>query len=216
MEFQEHKHDLATRSVVQEFAVVSPGTVTNSLYSTAELTLIRRLRFLLRDNNPDRNYHFVPPADETVIQNYTETFGFIWVDEELFEYLIMAVDALNMYPPIEAYTLNSLPEFLKTIVVVKAAVFALVAYSINWMHDEFDYSIGGVSLNIDKSSKYQGMSENLETQYQTALERYKDFGVKYVMGIQQPKYGIGISAALGPFSSQGVQNRRNFISTNRV
>lgn len=214
--FKEHLTDVSTRSVVQEFAVVGAGTDVNSIYSSTERTLIRRLRFLLRDNNPDRNYHFVPPDSEKVIQNFTETFGFIWTDEELFEYLTLAVDAVNMYPPIEQYTLMSLPNFLQTIVTVKAAVFALFALSINWAHDEFDYSIGGVSLNIDKSSKYQGMGESLEQQYQTSLERYKDFGVKYVLGIQQPRYGIGVSAALGPFSSQGVQNRRNFISSNRV
>jgi hypothetical protein len=204
------------RNVVQEFAVVNPSTIVNSIYNENERTMVRRLRFLLRDNNPDRNYRFVPPEHEKVIQNYTETFGFIWTDEELYEYLLMAVDAVNMAPPIEQHTLTSLPNFLQTIVTVKAASLALSALSINWIHDEFDYSIGGVSLQIDKSSKYQGMSDKFEQEYQTSVERYKDFGVKIVKGIQQPKYGIGVSAALGPFSSQGVQNRRNFISSNRV
>lgn len=206
----------AARSVAQEFAVIGHGTETNSIYAEPERNLIRRLRFLLRDNNPDRNYRFVPPDHQRVIQNFTETFGFMWTDEELYEYLILAVDALNMYPPIESYTLMNLPNYLQTIVVVKAGAFALDALAINWMHDEFDYSIAGVSLQIEKSSKYQGMSEKLSQEYQTALDRYKDFGVKYVKGIQQPKFGIGVSAALGPYSGQGVQARRNFVGSYRV
>ena len=208
--------DAAERFVVQEFAVVNPTTTVNSLYNEQEREMIRRLRFLLRDNNPDRNYRFVPPDNERVIQNFTETFGFIWTDEELYEYLILAVDAVNNYPPIESWSLTTLASNLRTLVTVKAASMALSALAINWIHDEFDYSIGGVSLNIDKASKYQGMSEKFEQEYQTALERYKDFGIKIVLGIQQPKFGIGIASALGPFSSVGVQNRRNFIAGFRV
>lgn len=204
------------RNVVQEFAVVHPSTIVSSPYKERERDLLRRLRFLLRDNNPDRNYKFSPPESERVIQNFTETFGFIWTDEELYEYLLLAVDAVNNYPPIEEYSLPSAPSHLSSLIVLKAASFALAALSINWIHDEFDYSIGGVSLNIDKSSKYQGVSEQFEQSYQTQLERYKEFGVKFVMGIQQPRYGIGIASALGPYSGRGVQNRRNFIGSHRV
>ena len=208
--------DSSVRNVVQEFAVVAPGTSINSLYTDQERGLIRQLRFLLRDNNPDRNYRFVPPEHQKVIQNYTETFGFIWTDEELFEYLVMAIDAVNNYPPLENYNTTNLPNHLRTLVILKAGSLALAALAVNWIHDEFDYSIGGVSLQIEKSQKYQGMGEQFENQYQTALDRYKDFGIKITRGVQQPKYGIGISAALGPFSGFGVQNRRNFISSNRV
>lgn len=204
------------RNVVQEFAVVHPSTQVSSPYKERERDLLRRLRFLLRDNNPDRNYRFVPPDSERVIQNFTETFGFIWTDEELYEYLLLSMDSVNNYPPIEDHSLPSAPSHLSALVVLKAAAFALSALSINWIHDEFDYSIGGVSLNIDKSSKYQGMAEKFESEFQTQLERYKDFGVKIIMGIQQPRYGIGIASALGPYSGRGVQNRRNFIGSYRM
>ena len=204
------------RNVIQEFAVVHPSTVVSSPYKERERDLLRRLRFLLRDNNPDRNYKFVPPESERVIQNFTETFGFVWTDEELYEYLLLAVDAVNNYPPIEEHSLVSAPSHLSALVVLKAASYALSALAINWVHDEFDYSIGGVSLNIDKSSKYQGMSEKFDQEYQTQLERYKDFGVKVILGIQQPRYGIGIASALGPYSGRGVQNRRNFIGSYRL
>jgi len=208
--------DSPERSVTQEFAVVNSSTLVSSVYGEQEKNLIRRVRFLLRDNNPDRNYRFSPPDSERVIQNFTETFGFVWTDEELYEYLIMAMDAINNYPPIEAWSLSSVPEMLHTLVTIKAASFALTALSINWIHDEFDYSIAGVSLQIEKSEKYKGMSDKLEEQYDKALERYKDFGIKIVKGIQQPKYGVGVSSALGPYSGRGVQNRPNFVAGFRV
>jgi hypothetical protein len=42
--------------VCQEFGIVSAATVTCTTDSTTGDLLIRRLRTLLRDNNPDRNY----------------------------------------------------------------------------------------------------------------------------------------------------------------
>ena len=213
--FSLNQGDVA-RSVCQEFAVVQTDTIVSSAFHEDERTLIRSVRFLLRDNNPDRNYRFVPPDSEKVIQHFTETFGFMWTDEEIYEYLILAIDAINNYPPLEDHSFGTLPQMLRSLVTIKAASYALTAISINWIHDEFDYNIGGVSLQIEKSAKFQGMSEKLEQEFATAIERYKDYGVKYVRGIVQPKYGIGVSSALGPFSGRGVQARRNFIGSTRM
>ena len=73
------------------------------------------------------------------------------------------------------------------------------------------YSISGVSLDIDKSSKYQAMKENFESEHEKMLDQAKT-SIKIVKGLQQPRYGIGISSALGPFSRVGVQSRRNYVS----
>jgi hypothetical protein len=43
--------------------------------------LIYRLRILLRDNNPDRNYRFRPPSSSKFIQGQTQVFGFVWEDD---------------------------------------------------------------------------------------------------------------------------------------
>jgi hypothetical protein len=51
------------QQVVQEFEVVdkvSPGQYV-AAYTSSETDLIRRMRILLRDQNPARNYHFRPP-----------------------------------------------------------------------------------------------------------------------------------------------------------
>ena len=73
------------------------------------------------------------------------------------------------------------------------------------------YNISGVSLDIEKSSKYQAMMESFETQYDKILELAKR-SIKIAVGLRQPRYGIGISSALGPYSRPGVQSRRNYVS----
>ena len=74
----------------------------------------------------------------------------------------------------------------------------------NGMLAHNSYSISGVSLDIDKSSKYLSLKEKMLDQAKSSI--------KIVKGLQQPRYGIGISSALGPYSRVGVQSRRNYIS----
>lgn len=73
------------------------------------------------------------------------------------------------------------------------------------------YSISGVSLDVDKSAKYEGMKNNFIQEYDKLKEQAKR-SIKIIRGLRQPRYGVGISSALGPYSSPGVQARRNFIS----
>jgi hypothetical protein len=55
------------------------------------------------------------------------------------------------------------------------------------------------------------MKENLEQEFDKLKDLAKQ-SIKIVKGLKQPRYGIGISAALGPFSRVGVQSRRNYVS----
>lgn len=73
------------------------------------------------------------------------------------------------------------------------------------------YSISGVSLDLDKSSKYQSMKDSFESEYDKILELAKR-SIKIAVGLRMPRYGIGISSALGPYSRPGVQSRRNYVS----
>lgn len=73
------------------------------------------------------------------------------------------------------------------------------------------YSISGVSLDLEKSSKYQSMKDSFEAEYDKLLEMAKR-SIKIAVGLKQPRYGVGISSALGPYSRPGVQSRRNFVS----
>jgi hypothetical protein len=203
---------------IQNFNVVDSSTIVSASrgFQRPQLSfldsLIRRLRISLRDNNPDRNYRFRPPSTEKFLQTQTEVFGYIWEDEELYYYLLETVYDFNSAGPATDITLDSLPDNWSAAIIVGAGARACRAIALNWIADEFDYSISGVSLNIDKSSKYMAMKENLEQSYDKLKEEAKET-IKIVKGLKQPRFGIGINAALGPYSRVGVQSRRNYVSS---
>jgi len=200
-----------TVQAVQAFNVVKETAIVSVTGDTNIDALIRRLRIMLRDWNPDRNYRFRPPSSEKFLQAQTHVFGYIWEDEELYEYLISAVDLFNSFPPVTGITLTTVPDRWRTTVLMRAAAFACAAVALNWIADEYNYSISGVSLDLEKSSKYESMKNNFLTEWKEAAQQAKD-SIKIVVGLQQPRYGIGISSALGPYSAPGVQSRRNWIS----
>jgi len=72
------------------------------------------------------------------------------------------------------------------------------------------YSIGGINLDIEKSSKYESLKQNAESQFDKAAEA-KARTVKYQRGLQQPKYGIGIRSSFGAQTGRGVLSPRNFL-----
>jgi hypothetical protein len=199
----------------QEFAVVDGGVIVSSPYNDTEKSLIRKLRFILRDNNPDRNYHFMPPAQEEVIQGFTQKFGYVWEDEELYEYVDFAISDLNNRPPRESWDISSLPDRLFSMVLSLAAATALRALAINWAHEEWGGDISGVGLTIEKSSKYLAIKENFEASYNSQVTEHKEYGVRYIVGVRQPRYQVGVTSALGPYSRMGVQNRRNYIGSSK-
>lgn len=206
------------QQVVQEFGIVDPSLAApggaGTGFTAGQMQMIRSLRIMLRDNNPDRNYKFRPPEQEGTIKQFNQIFGFIWEDHELLEYLIRALAWWNMFPPSTGVRtldelVNQVPEWC-TAVLMQAMVHALMALSINWVADEFDYSIGGISLSIEKSSKYESLKNNAESQVQQATEAKKET-VKFIRGLAQPRFGIGIRSAFGPAVGRGVLSPRNFI-----
>ena len=207
------------QQVVQEFAILdrsSPTTNTPNAttYTTNEQDLIRRLRILTRDNKPDRNYHFRPPAHEETITQFNRVFGYIWEDEEMKEYLERSLDSISLAPPYTPFqNLDSLVSRFpawRTLLLTGAMVHAIQALRLNWVADEFDYSVGGVSLTIDKSSKYEGALSTAVDQFDKQLEKAKAT-VNIVRGLQQPKYGVVIRSSFGPYSGRGVLSPRRFV-----
>ena len=202
------------QQVVQEFEVIDKATILSPVFSDIESDMIRRLRILLRDNKPDRNYHFRPPAHEETVQQYNRVFGFIWEDEELKEYIERAIDMIVAAPPRTPFAntdqfVQARPEW-RTLALNGAMLHALMAMIINWVADEFDYSIGGVSLTLEKASKYESAYQAINDQFDKQLDRAKQT-VKIIKGLQQPKYGIGIRSAFGPFTGTGVLTPRKFV-----
>ena len=205
------------QQVVQEFAVVGDNSILSpTSYSSSKQQMIDKLRLLLRDQNPDKFYHFRPPEFEGNVGRYNRVFGQIWEDAELLEYCERALDWFNMFPPFTGKNIPTIDRLVtdmpswRTAILWGAISHACFALSANWVADEFDYSIGGVSLNIDKSSKYESLKQNSESQFDKATEA-KARTVKYVRGLQQPKYGLGVRSAFGPFTGRGVLSPRSFM-----
>ena len=132
--------------------------------SARVMRLIKHLRIALRDNNPDRNYHAVPPRSAKEVQSYSNRVGFIWTDEELYSYLSLAVQDLNSNNPKtgRTYMLIDFPDYWLAVIVDIACVRALTALGINWIQDEFGYSISGLSLDLNKSDKLNTMKTSIE------------------------------------------------------
>lgn len=203
------------QTVVQEFEVVPDGAATIISLTQGEREMVDKLRMLLRDQNPDKYYHFRPPEHEANIGNYNRVFGQVWEDEELLEYLERSLDWWNMQPP-ETEELGNLDILVsqksawRTPVLQGAIQFAAMALQANWIVDEFDYSIGGISLSIDKSSRYEGLKSSAEQMWSQSVEA-KARTTKYIRGLRQPKYGVGIRSAFGPHVGRGVLSPRNFL-----
>jgi hypothetical protein len=204
------------QQALMEFEVLDKvvSSQPNAYYTVIEQDLIRRFRILLRDNNPDRNYHFRPPAHEETVGQFNRVFGYIWVDEELQEYLYRSLDDIISAPPRTPFaSVDSMatmrPEW-RSMLLVGAERYALFGLRLNWIADEFDYSIGGVSLSLDKSSKYEGAYQAAVDQFDKQLEKAKST-LNFVKGLQQPKYGTGIRSAFGPYSGRGVLSPRKFV-----
>ncbi len=200
--------------VVQEFEVIDKSSNLVSAISDTEGDMIRRMRILLRDNNPDRNYHFRPPTHESTIRQYNQVFGYIWEDTDLQEFLLRGLDMVSAAPPRTPFRtvhdlIQSYPDW-RTLLLNGAMMHAILAITLNWIADEFQYSIGGVSLDLEKSSKYEAAYQALSDQFDKQLDRAKAT-VKITRGLQQPRFGIGIRSAFGPALGPGVLSPQKFV-----
>lgn len=179
-------------------------------YTDIQIKMINSLRIFLRDNNPDRNYNFRPPTDQDIIRGFTERARYIWEDYELLEALTRGVDRVCLYPPAQNFYLENIPPHWTSLVIMSAAWFALSALTTNWIEEEFGYSIQGISLDIEKASKYQSQFEAIAGQLETQIEQAKKT-LKFTKGLQQQKYRAGAQGVLGPWTGRFSSNPRTYI-----
>jgi len=176
---------------VQEFQVVGSNVVTSVTGDANFDALIHSLRVILRDNQPDRNYRFRPPSSEKFIQGQTQVFGFIWEDEELVEYIYMAIDDFNSRPPTTAINTSNLwgtERRWRTTVILRAAAFACFAIAMNWVADEFSVDkmeklilrIGpdGEDFNISIGTLFQLL-------YSDSLEEGREIAIKGINELER-------------------------------
>lgn len=130
---------------------------------------VKIVRHLLRDDNPDRNYHFRPPTPGRVVAGYTTRVGYIWTDEDILINLMISISKLNTWNPLNytAWTLDSIPMDWGNAAAIGAAAFCLLGESARWTADEFGYSLNGVSLDISKSGQYMSLGTTYDQQFNT-------------------------------------------------
>ena len=153
---------------VQSLQSEAPSAVAildGTTVSSRILKLIKHVRMALRDNNPDRNYHALPPRSSREIQGYSNRVGFIWTDEELLSYLKLALSDLNGNNPKTSrmFSLGDFPDYWLSVLVDIACVRALQAITTNWIQDEFGYNISGLSLDLNKADKFSALRSAIES-----------------------------------------------------
>jgi hypothetical protein len=99
-----------------------------------------------------------------------------------------------------------MPEFMFDLTVPGDENFMLS----NGLLAHNSYSIGGISLDIDKASGYESLKQNSEGQLDKATEA-KARTTKYIAGLQQPRFGRGVRSAFGPATGRGVLGPRSFV-----
>jgi hypothetical protein len=143
--FKEANDASLATEIVMEFEVVAKEATVACQYSACVREILWRLRVHLRDQNPDKHYHFRPPEHEGRIGQYNRVFGQIWENEEFLVYLQTALEDWNSKPP-ETEGLCSLDAVCRSkpnwrgIIITRAMYYALYALAINWVADEFSVS----------------------------------------------------------------------------
>ena len=174
-----------TTTIYEDFEVIEFNPPTNSVEAmsvylsmrpgvtpqTAELVM--KVRELLSDTNPDRNYHFRPPTPAKTVAGYTSRVGFIWEDHTIIRMLKLAIAQLNTWNPMNwyNYSLDTLPvsrggSDWGEAAALGAAAKCLSAEGARWAAEEFGYSLNGVSLDINKAATYQNLAQSYDAEFQ--------------------------------------------------
>lgn len=118
---------------------VSSNLVVPSIEFMFDLSVQDNENFVLKSGLLAHN-SFRPPASEKFIQGQTQVFGFIWEDEEMMEYIYMAIDDFNSRPPVTGLQIQDLwgnERRWRTTIIMRSAAFACFAIAMNWVADEF-------------------------------------------------------------------------------
>jgi len=131
------------------------------------INLIMMVRELLSDENPDRNYHFLPPTPGQVVAGFNQRVGFLWNDATIIRMLRLNIQKLNTWNPmnLDSYTLESAPEAWGSAAALGAAASCLGKEAARWTAEEFAYSLNGVSLDLHKASEYQSIAQSYQQEF---------------------------------------------------
>jgi len=145
---------ITTADTTVDPIVESVPSVMLSNYSIGFEDLITRLRRLLMDY----------PNDPRMKR---------WTDEDLLEYLNIAIDDVNTSPPISYYSYETMPSPWRGLILTRAKFEAYISRGGLEVAKEFGFGFGGVTLNIDRSGKYLSVSDKEWQAYNERLTKAK-------------------------------------------
>ena len=106
-------------------------------------------------------------------------------DQRIAAFIDLIIGDFNLFPPFTGYDLGNLPPQYETIVKFGVEVFTLMFMQMTWTLQDFGWSDGGISLNLDRVSK-------LDVSYKNALEMYKNMIINAKKNILMETGGRGL------------------------
>ena len=144
-------------------------TVVNQKYAK----VVMQVRELLSDENPDRNYHFRPPTPGKIVAGYTTRVGYIWTDVTILRMINTSISILNWFNKknIYSFTIDTIPLDWGNIASLKAASLCLTKEAARWQADGFNYSLNGISLDLNKAEGYRALASDLSAQFDELADK---------------------------------------------
>lgn len=169
--------------VDEEFSVVRIDPATTSFEAPSVLLAKRpglnprlveciiKVRELLSDENPERNYFFRPPTPGKEVAGFNNRVGFIWTDQTIIRMLRLAMQQANSWNPRNRteYTVENAPEAFREAIAVGAASWCLGKEAARWAEEEMSYSLNGVSLDLHKAQTYQSLAQEYSAEFKEWL-----------------------------------------------
>jgi hypothetical protein len=187
-EFDVIRLDPATTSFEAPSVLVVPRPALNKVLAEC----IIKVRELLSDEDPERNYHFRPPTTGRIVAGFNDRVGFIWTDRTIIRMLRLAIEMANTWNPMNLtdYRVENAPRAWQEAIAVGAAAKCLSKEAARWEADEFDYSLNGVSLSLHKASEYQALAGDYASEFKEWLPNLTA-NRPCVQGVRQNRWLLG-------------------------
>jgi len=171
---------------------------------TVPNNVLRDIRIYLHDDNPDKDYRFSPPEFPDLYRQTSRRNQYVWDDHQLDLAFRLAVHRIHAVPPNAPLGLNLLLTREYWVVLRAAYIEAMLIKIPLWINEEFDYTLGGLSLTINKSEKYKSLMDSLNSNLDEFLFKWKQKyrGKSSVIITYTGVYGKRMSLRVGnPFPS---------------
>jgi len=154
--------DAITHTFTRDYFVFATLDITaNGTVIPEEMEqLVKRLRFSLRDFNPDLHYTLFPMIDVETRERKESPQAVLWEDEELVIALEDGLDALNVEAPLTNFDFKNVRPQYRHWLTHLGRIFLIKAKSLNWVAQDMSFNLTTNSLDISRYEKYARIAEN--------------------------------------------------------